>query len=63
MRNIGRIIGREFRERVMKKSFIFTTILVPLFMLAMGAAPSLIMAFAEGETHHIKVVDESGIVA
>ena len=32
-------------------------------MLAMGAAPSLIMAFAEGETHHIKVVDESGIVA
>lgn len=63
MRNISLIIGREFRERVMKKSFIFTTILVPLFMLAMGAAPSLIMAFAEGETHHIKVVDESGIVA
>ena len=63
MRNIGLIIGREFRERVYKKSFIFTTLLVPLFMLGIGAAPTLIMAFAEGDTHHIKVVDESGIIA
>ncbi len=63
MRNIGLIIGREFRERVYKKSFIFTTLLVPLFMLGIGAAPTLIMTFAEGEMHRIKVVDESGIVS
>ena len=63
MRNIGLIIGREFRERVYKKSFIFTTLLVPLFMLGIAAAPTLIMAFAEGDAHHIKVVDESGIIA
>ena len=63
MRNIGLIIGREFRERVYKKSFIFTTILMPLFMILMGAAPTLIMEFADSETRKITVVDESGIVA
>ncbi len=63
MRNISLIIGREYRERVYKKSFIFTTILVPLFMILMGAAPTLIMEFADSETRKITVVDESGIVA
>ena len=63
MRNIGLIIGREYRERVMKKSFLFTTILMPLFMILIGAAPTLIMEFADSETRKITVVDESGIVA
>ena len=63
MRNIPIIIGREYRERVFKKSFLVTTILVPLLMILMGAAPTLIMAFAEGDTRHITVVDESGLVA
>ncbi len=63
MRNISLIIGREYRERVYKKSFIFTTILMPLFMILMGAAPTLIMEFADSDTRKITVVDESGIVA
>ena len=63
MRNIGLIIGREFRERVYKKSFIITTILMPLFMILMGAAPTLIMEFVDGETKKITVIDESGLVA
>lgn len=63
MRNISLIVGREYRERVYKKSFIFTTILMPLFMILMGAAPTLIMEFADSETRKITVVDESGIVA
>lgn len=63
MRNIPIIIGREYRERVFKKSFLVTTILVPLFMLLMGAAPTLIMEFAESDTRHITVIDESGLVA
>ncbi len=63
MRNIGLIVGREFRERVYKKSFIITTILMPLFMILMGAAPTLIMEFVDGETKKITVIDESGIVA
>ena len=63
MRNIGLIVGREFRERVYKKSFIITTILMPLFMILMGAAPTLIMEFVDGETKKITVIDESGLVA
>lgn len=63
MRNISLIIGREYRERVFKKSFLITTIVMPLLMIAMGAAPTLIMEFAEGETKKITVIDESGIVA
>lgn len=63
MRNISLIIGREFRERVYKKSFIITTILMPLLMILLGAAPTLIMEFADTDTRKITVVDESGIVA
>ena len=57
------IVGREFRERVYKKSFIITTILMPLAMLLLSAAPTLIMEYAKTDTRHITVVDESGIVA
>ena len=57
MRNISLIIGREFRERVYKKSFIITTILMPLFVILIGAAPTLIMEFVDGETKKISVVD------
>ena len=63
MRNIGLIIGREFRERVYKKSFIITTLVMPLLMILLSAAPALIMEYASTETRHIAVVDESGIVA
>ncbi len=54
---------REFRERVYKKSFILTTILMPILMLALMAAPSLVMMYGRGETKTIEVIDESGIVA
>ncbi|MBQ2027177.1 MAG: ABC transporter permease [Alistipes sp.] len=63
MRNIGLIVGREFRERVYKKSFIITTILMPLAMLLLSAAPTLIMEYAKTDTRRITVVDDSGIVA
>ena len=35
MTNIGIIVGREFNERVHKKSFIIMTILMPLLVVAM----------------------------
>ncbi|MDE5838337.1 MAG: ABC transporter permease [Paramuribaculum sp.] len=60
---IGIIIAREFKERVHKKSFIITTLLMPVFMLAMMAAPALIMMMSSGETRNILVVDESGVIA
>ena len=63
MRNIGLILMREYRERVYKKSFILTTILMPLIMILLAAAPTLIMQFSDTGSHSIMVVDESGVVA
>ena len=36
---------------------------MPLLMILMGAAPTLIMEFVDGETKKIAVIDESGLVA
>ena len=63
MRNIGLIIMREFKERVYKKSFIITTLLMPLLMVVLSVAPAAIMFFVKGETKSISVIDQSGIVA
>lgn len=63
MKNISLIIGREFKERVYKKSFIITTLLMPLMMIVLSAAPALIMMFSKGEQRNITVIDQSGTIA
>lgn len=63
MKNIGLIIVREFKERVYKKSFIITTLLMPLLLALISVAPTLIMIYAKGDTKQISVIDNSGIVA
>lgn len=63
MSQVGIIIGREFNERVRKKSFIITTLLMPLLVIGLMAAPALIMQFSRGDEKHIAVIDESGLVA
>jgi ABC-2 type transport system permease protein len=63
MNKIGIIISREFNERVRKKSFIITTILMPLLMIGMMAAPTLMMLFAKGDQKSLVVIDQSGIIA
>lgn len=63
MNKIGIIITREFNERVRKKSFIITTILMPLLMIGLMVAPSLMMLFAKGEQKSLVVIDQSGIIA
>ncbi len=60
--NISLVIRREFLERVKKKSFIITTILMPVFMLAMMAAPALIMMVTGSEERGITVIDETGTI-
>uniref|UniRef100_UPI0040570131 ABC transporter permease n=1 Tax=Alistipes sp. TaxID=1872444 RepID=UPI0040570131 len=62
MSQVGIIIAREFNERVRKKSFILTTLLVPLLMVAFMAVPSLIMLYAGGDTKEIAVIDQSGLI-
>ena len=63
MNKIKIIIAREFNERVRKKSFIITTILMPLLMLGLMVAPSLMMVFAKGDQKQLLVIDQSGVVA
>lgn len=63
MSNVLIIIQREFNERVRKKSFIITTLLMPVLMIGLMAAPALIMQFSRGEEKQIAVIDESGLVA
>ena len=63
MNKIGIIISREFNERVRKKSFIITTILMPLLMIGMMAAPTLMMLFAKGDQKSLVVLDQSSIIA
>ena len=60
---VGIIIRREYMERVTKKSFIITTLLMPLLMLALMFTPILIAEFAEGDTRNLVVVDNSGVIA
>ncbi|MCM1484461.1 MAG: ABC transporter permease [Muribaculaceae bacterium] len=57
------IIRREYLERVKKKSFIITTLLMPVLMLALMAMPALIMEFAGTELRTVSVVDDSRLVA
>lgn len=61
--NISLIVGREFRARVRKKSFIITTLLMPVLMIGLMVAPALIMEYSQGEQKRIAVIDESGLVA
>lgn len=62
MSKVSIIIGREYAERVKKKSFIITTILMPLFMVAMMAIPALIAMMGGTESRTVTVIDPDGIV-
>ena len=57
------VITREYLERVKRKSFIISTLLVPVLMIALMFAPALIMLFSESESKTVAVLDDSGVVA
>ena len=63
MKKIYLIIAREFVERARKKSFIVTTLLMPIFMIGMMVAPSLMMLYGGSEQKQVVVIDHSGIVS
>lgn len=56
------IIKREYIQRVRRKSFIITTILFPILMIALMALPTIIAAVSGTETKHIAVIDKSGVL-
>ena len=61
--NIILIIRREYLERVRRKSFIISTILMPVLLIAMMAMPALMVIWSSPESKTIAVVDASGVVA
>ena len=63
MKKIYLIVAREFVERARKKSFIVTTLLMPLFMIGMMVAPSLMMFYGGSEQKQVVVIDKTGFVA
>ncbi|MBE6202034.1 MAG: ABC transporter permease [Rikenellaceae bacterium] len=63
MNKIVLIIQREFSERARKKSFIITTLIMPLIMIGLMIAPSLVAVYSTGDTKQVVIVDESGKVA
>ena len=60
---IGIIIGREFTERVQKKSFIITTLITPLLIIGLIFAPLLISSYSDDDTRTVVVVDDSKTIA
>ena len=62
MGKIGIIAAREFNERVKKKSFIITTILMPLFFVALMFVPALMMNIKSDKAKEVIVVDQSGLI-
>ena len=59
---LGIIIGREYRNKVQKKSFIIITFLAPILFAAIAILPSVIMMGTKEEAKKVGVVDASGIV-
>lgn len=59
MNKISLIIEREFFERVRKKSFIISTLLTPLFMIAMMVLPGFLMMKGNSDTKNVVVIDNS----
>ncbi|MFY0252565.1 ABC transporter permease [Chitinophaga sp. 30R24] len=60
MKKIGLIIKREFFTRVRKKSFLITTLLVPLAFAAIIIVP-ILFSISSSEHKRIAVVDKSGL--
>src|SRR4051794_26005273 len=61
MSKTGLIISREYFTRVKKKSFLLTTILVPLVIVGFYAAIIAISIKGGSEKKLIAVVDEAGL--
>lgn len=59
MSKIGIVIQREYCERVTKKSFIITTILMPLLMVALMVIPTIIMTMVGPSETTVLVIDKS----
>lgn len=62
LKDISLIISREYYERVQRKSFIISTLLMPILLIAMMALPALMMIWTTPDNKKIAVIDNSAIV-
>jgi len=62
LHNIGIIIRREYLNKVKKKSFLITTLLVPILVAGLTIGIMVVMLNTKEKTKTIAVVDDSGIV-
>lgn len=62
MSKIGIVIEREYMERVKKKSFIITTILMPMLMLVLMALPAIIMNYVDSSATTVSVIDNGSMI-
>ena len=62
-KHIYLVARREFLERVVRKSFILTTLLMPLFMVALMVLPAVMMMVSGPENKTIAVVDNTGVIS
>lgn len=63
LHTINIIIGREYLNRVKKKSFLVTTFIVPILMAALCVVPIVMMMNSKEKSKTIAYVDRSGIVS
>lgn len=56
LRNIGLIIGREYKNRVTQRSFIISTIVILLLVIISACVPTIIQYFASKSNTQTKIV-------
>ena len=61
MSKIGLIISREYRNRVVKKSFLWMTFLTPVLMAALIVVPIWLASIKDDEDRVVVVVDQTGL--
>ena len=62
LRTIGLVIRREYLNRVKKKSFILTTLLVPILVAGLTIGVIALLMNTKDKVKSTAVLDESGIV-
>src|SRR5262249_46352430 len=61
MNKIGLIIQREYLTRVKKRSFLLTTILVPIIIIGFYAAIIAISIAGSSDVQRVAIVDQAGL--
>lgn len=59
MREMWVVVRREFRERIRTRAFVVSTILLPVFAVAILLVPAVIQRTTGGAEYRIAVVDET----